>query len=119
MSETTYADQQGAVSPVDRVVTVLFLVGLAVLAPIAGFMGLLTSMASDGCMGGNACNSDLIGLGVAVSALSPAAVALGALAWVVKRWRSRCTTWWVPLVALPAGAALWFVGALITFTAVG
>ena len=71
MSETTYADQQGAISPVDRVVTVLFLVGLAVLAPIAGFMGLLTSMASDGCMGSDDCNSGLIGLGVAVSALSP------------------------------------------------
>jgi hypothetical protein len=36
VTETTYADQQGAVPPVDRIVTVLFLVGLAVLAPTYG-----------------------------------------------------------------------------------
>lgn len=118
MSETTYDDLPRQTSTVERALTVLLMVGLAVLVPIAGFMGLLTSMASDGCMGGNACNSGLIGLGVAVSALSPAVVFLVALAWVVRRWRARRTTWWVPLVAVVGGAALWLLGALITTTAV-
>ena len=56
---------------------VLLLVGLAVLVPIAGFMGLLTSMASDGCMA-NACNADLMSVGIFTSALSPAVVFLAA-----------------------------------------
>ena len=116
--QATYADQASAVSPADRVVTVLLLVGLAVLVPIAGFMGLLTSMASDGCMA-NACNADLMSVGIFTSALSPAVVFLAALAWVVKRWRRACSTWWIPLVAVVAGAVVWFGGALITFSAVG
>lgn len=113
----TYAEAP-AVSPVDRVATVLLLVGLAVLVPIAGFMGLLTSMASDGCMA-NACNADLMSVGVFTSALSPAVVFLVALAWVVRRWRRARSTWWIPLVAVVAGAVVWFGGALITFSAVG
>lgn len=116
--QTTYADEALAVAPVDRVVTVLLLVGLAVLVPIAGFMGLLTSMASDGCTA-NACNADLVSVGIFTSALSPAVVFLVALAWVVKRWRRGRSTWWIPLVAVVAGAVVWFGGALITFSAVG
>jgi hypothetical protein len=119
VSDTTYDDLPRQTSTVERAVTLLLMVGLAVLVPIAGFMGLLTSMASDGCMSDNPCNSDLIGLGVAVSALSPAVVFLVALVWVIKRWRARRTTWWVPLVALAGGAALWALGAVITFSAVG
>ena len=114
----TYADEARAVSPADRVVTVLLLVGLAVLVPIAGFMGLLTSMASDGCAA-NACNADLMSVGIFTSALSPAVVFLVALAVVVKRWRRGRPTWWIPLVAVVAGAVVWFGGALITFSAVG
>jgi hypothetical protein len=113
-----YADEAPAASPVDRVVTVLLLVGLAVLVPIAGFMGMLTSMASDGCMA-NACNADLMSVGIFTSALSPAVVFLVALAWVVKRWRRGRSTWWIPLVAVVAGAVVWFGGARITFSAVG
>lgn len=116
---TTYDDLPRQTSTIERAVTILLMIGLGVLVPIAGFMGLLTSMASDGCMGGNKCNSGQLGLGVAVSALSPAAVFLVALVWVIRRWGARRTTWWVPLVALAAGAALWALGALITFTAVG
>jgi hypothetical protein len=52
-------------------------------------------------------------------ALSPAVVFLAALAWVVQRWRRARSTWWIPLVAVVAGAVVWFGGALITFSAVG
>lgn len=52
---TSYADQRKPVSPADRVVTVVLLIGLALLVPIAGFLGLMTAMASDGC-GVSTCN---------------------------------------------------------------
>jgi hypothetical protein len=115
---TSYADRRAPVSPVDRVVTVLLLVGLAVLVPIAGFMGLLTAMASDGCMA-NTCNDALMTLGVGTSAISPVVVGVVAFVWVVIRWVRGRSTWWVPLVAVVAGAALWALGALLTFSAVG
>lgn len=106
------------ISPVDRVLTVLLLVGLAVLVPIAGFMGLLTSMASDGCMA-NTCNGAMMTVGISTSALSPVVVGLGALAWVIVRWARGRSTWWVPLVAVVVGALLWIAGALVTAASVG
>lgn len=106
------------ISPVDRVLTVLLLIGLAVLVPIAGFMGLLTAMASDGCMG-STCNTAMMTAGISTSALSPVVVGVGALVWVIVRWARGRSTWWVPLVAVVAGALLWFAGALLTFAAVG
>ncbi|MDR7253498.1 hypothetical protein J2X46_002488 [Nocardioides sp. BE266] len=115
---TSYADQRGAVSPVDRVVTVLLLIGLALLVPIAGFMGLLTAMASDGC-GVSTCNDTLMTLGVGTSAISPVVVGVGALVWVIVRWVRGLSTWWVPLVAVLLGAGLWALGAVLTFSAVG
>jgi uncharacterized BrkB/YihY/UPF0761 family membrane protein len=111
---TSYADQRGAVSPVDRVVTVLLLVGLALLVPIAGFMGLLTAMASDGC-GANTCNGALMTLGVGTSAISSVLVGIAALVWVIVRWVRGRSTWWVPLVAVVVGAVLWALGAGLTF----
>jgi hypothetical protein len=113
-----YADPP-RVSPVDRVLTVLLLVGLAVLVPIAGFLGLLTSMASDGCIGGNPCNTALMTVGIFTSALSPVVVGLGALGWVIVRWVRGRSTWWVPLVAVVVGALLWIAGALVTASGVG
>ena len=115
---TPYADRRATVSPVDRVVTVLLLVGLVILVPIAGFMGLLTAMASDGC-GANTCNDSLMTLGVATSAISPIVVGVAAFVWVVVRWVRGRSTWWVPLVAVVVGAGLWALGALLTFSAVG
>lgn len=119
MSDTTHDAQPTRTSTGERVTTVVLMVGLAVLVPVAGVMGLLTSMASDPCGSSTECDTALIGVGVLTSALSVAAAFLVALVWVVLRWRARRTTWWVPLVALAAGAALWALGAVITFTAVG
>lgn len=96
----------------------MFLLCLGVLAPIAGFMGLLTAMASDGCMA-NTCNGTLMTLGVGTSALSPLVVGVAAFVWVIVRWVRRKSTWWVPLVAVLAGAVLWMLGAALTATSVG
>jgi hypothetical protein len=115
----SYVDEPRDARPTDRVITVLLLIALALLAPAAGFMGLLTAMASDGCGSSNECNTGLIGVGVFTSALSPIVVAVAALVWVVVRWRRGRSTWWVPLVAAVVAAGTWWLGALITFAAVG
>ncbi len=125
MSEPgTYADQPGAgpdrtVGTGDRVVTVVLLVALAVLVPIAAVMGLLTAMASDGCGSSTRCNDTLIGVGVFTSALSPVVAGLAALVWVIVRWVRDRPTWWVPLAGAAVAAAGWALGAVITFSAVG
>jgi uncharacterized BrkB/YihY/UPF0761 family membrane protein len=119
VSDTTYDEQLGETSSRERVVTVLLMVGLAVLVPVAGVMGLLTSMASDPCGSSASCNTGQIALGVVISTVSVAVAFVVALVWVIIRWRARRATWWVPLVALAAGATCWALGAVITFTAVG
>ncbi len=120
MSEPApYDDASRGVGPLDRVVTVILLVGLALLAPVAGFMGLLTAMASDGCGSSAECNDTMIGIGVFTSAGAPVVVALVALVWVIVRWVRGRSTWWIPLVAVLVGAAGWAIGAFVTFSAVG
>ena len=114
-----YDDLPRQTSTVERVATALLMVGLAVLVPIASFLGLLFSMVSDGCMGGNECDSGRIGLGVLVAAGSPVLVFLGALVVVVRRVATRRSTWWVPLVALVVGAGLWILGAVVAGSGVG
>ena len=94
------------------------MVGLGLLVPVAGFLGLMTSMASDGCTV-STCNSTVIGLGMAVSASSTLVFFLVSLVWVIVRWVRGRTTWWVPLVALVAAAVLWVVGLVITASGVG
>jgi uncharacterized BrkB/YihY/UPF0761 family membrane protein len=116
---TSHDDLPRQTSVVERSVTVLLLVCLAALVPIASFFGLFFGMASDGCVGDNPCDSDQLGTGVGLAAMSPIGVLLVALVWVFRRWRARRTTWWVPLVALAAGVALWMLGGIIAFTAVG
>ncbi|KRF07585.1 hypothetical protein ASG88_01775 [Nocardioides sp. Soil777] len=106
-------------STVERAVTALLMVGLAVLVPIASFLGLFLGMVSDGCTGDTACNGDQIALGVLVSAGSPVVVFIVALVVVVVRVVRRLPAWWVPLVALAAGAGLWVLGAVVAASAVG
>jgi hypothetical protein len=119
VSQPSYAVPERRIGTADRVVTVMLLIVLAVLAPIAGFMGLLTSMASDGCGASTSCNSGLIGVGVFTSALSPIVFGIAALVWVIVRWVRDTSTWWVPLVGALLGAGGWALGATITFAAVG
>ncbi|KRF36470.1 hypothetical protein [Nocardioides sp. Soil805] len=115
----TYDDLPRQTSTVERGVTALLMVGLAVLVPVASFLGLFFAMVSDGCTGDTECNGGQIGLGVLVAAGSPVVVFVVALVVVIVRIVRRLPAWWVPLVALVAGAALWGLGAVIAASAVG
>jgi hypothetical protein len=114
---TSYAAPPRQVSPLDRVVTVTLMVGLGLLVPVAGFLGLMTGMASDGCVA-SSCNSTAIGLGMAVSTSATLVFFLISLVWVIVRWVRGRSTWWVPLVAAVAAAVLWVVGLVITASGV-
>ena len=100
-------------STVERVVTVLLMLALAVLVPIASFFGLFFGVVSDACGDGGVCITMQNTVGLVVSAGSPWLVYLGALGVVIVRWVRRRPTWWVPVAALVVGAAIWFVGANI------
>lgn len=114
-----YDDLPRQTSTVERAVTALLMVALAVLVPVASFLGLFFGMVSDGCTGDTACDGTRIGLGVLVAAGSPVAVFIVALVVVVLRVVRRLPAWWVPLVALAVGAGLWILGAVIAASAVG
>lgn len=118
---TTSAEAVAAQAPpaADRVVAVLLLVALGLVSPVVTFLALMFSMVSDGCGGGAPCNTDQIGLGIAVAGLAPWAALLGATLVVVKRVRQRRRAWWVPLVAALLGAVVFAAGALMAAAAVG
>ena len=116
---TTYDDLPRQTSTLERVVTVLLLIGLAVLVPLASFFGLFFGMASDGCGGDTRCSTGQISAGIVVSAGSPWVVYLVALVVVIVRWARRRRTWWVPIAALVLGAGLWALGGFIAVSAVG
>ena len=114
-----YDDLPPQTSTVERAVTVLLMVGLAVLVPLASFFGLFFGMASDGCIGNARCSSEQITVGIAISAGSPWIVYLVALGVVIVRWVRRRRTWWVPISALAVGAALWALGGFVAVSGVG
>ena len=115
---TTYADQEPRTSTGERTVTVLLMIGLAALVPVASLFAMILHMLSDGCPDGSECGRDQVGVGVAVAAWSPWAVYVAALVLVVRRWVRGRSTWWVPLVALVIGVAFWALGRSIALSAV-
>jgi glucan phosphoethanolaminetransferase (alkaline phosphatase superfamily) len=116
---TSYDDLPRQTSTVERVVTILLMIALAVLVPLASFFGLFFGMASDGCVGDTRCSSEQITVGIVISAGSPWVVYLAALAVVIVRWVRRRRTWWVPIAALLVGAALWALGGFVAVSGVG
>lgn len=106
-------------SLVERICTVLLMVGLGFTALIASFLGLFFSMVSDGCMGDADCSSGRIGLGVAIASLSPIVVFVVALVLVVKRFRRGLPAWWVPLAGLAIGVVLFLLGGAVAGSGVG
>jgi hypothetical protein len=116
---TSYDDLPPQTSTVERVVTVLLMIGLAVLLFIASILGMFFAMASDGCVGEVRCDSGQIAVGMIVAAGSPWVVYLVAVVVVIVRWVRRRRTWWVPIAALVVGALLWLAGGFIATSAVG
>lgn len=102
---------------IDRIVTVLLLLALALYVAFGSIFGLLSSMASDGCSD-DSCNIGLITTGVFTSAGAPIVVGVLALVWVIVRWVRGRLTWWVPLAAAVVGTALWFAGLGLTMAGV-
>jgi len=114
-----YAAPSPAKPPVrtlDVVITIILLVGDAVLAGLASFMGMFLVMASDPC-GVRDCSTDLITLGWLMGMILPwvafAATAIVSIVLMVKRRLA----FWVPL----AGAALIVLSLVlaVTVTAAG
>ena len=114
---TTYADEPGT-STIERAVTVVLMVGLAALVPMASLFGLIFHMLSDGCPTDSGCGRDQVGVGVAVAAWSPWVVYVAALVLVVRRWVRGRSTWWLPPAGLVVGVALWALGRSIAMAAV-
>jgi len=109
-----YAASSPAKPPVrtlDVVITIILLVGDAVLAGLASFMGMFLVMASDPC-GVRNCSTDLITLGWLMGMILPwvafAATAIVSIVLMVKRRLA----FWVPL----AGAALIVLSLVLAFT---
>jgi len=109
-----YAAPSPAKPPVrtlDVVITIILLVGDAVLAGLASFMGMFLVMASDPC-GVRDCSTDLITLGWLMGMILPwvafAATTIVSIVLMVKRRLA----FWVPL----AGAALIVLSLVLAFT---
>ncbi|MBL0747278.1 hypothetical protein [Nocardioides baculatus] len=106
-------------SVVERSVTVLLMIVLAALVPLASFFGLFFGMASDGCVGDTPCNGGQMTAGIVLSSGAPWVVWIAALVVIIVRWVRRRRTWWVPIAALVVGAALWALGGVLAVSAVG
>ena len=115
----TYDDLPRQTSTVERAVTVLLMIALAVLVPLASFFGLFLGMASDGCVGNARCSGEMITVGIGISTVTPWVVYVVMLGVVIVRWLRRRRTWWVPLAALVVGVALWAVGGFVAVSSVG
>ncbi len=96
----------------DVVLTILFLVGDAVLAAIMSFFGFFLAMASDPC-GVRECSSELIGLGVLVAVALPWVFLLITVVVSIILLVRRRIAFWVPLVGAALIIGSWFVGAVI------
>ena len=87
--------------------------------PIASFFGIFFGVGYDGCVGDNPCDTGRLALGSAVGAVSPPVVFLATLVWVMVRIARRRSAWWVPLVGLAVGTAVWVLGAFLAASALG
>lgn len=84
----------------DLVLTIVLLLGAGGCTLLLSYFGLFLAMASDACMGGNDCRTDLIGWGVLVAAGGVwlpflAAVVVSIVLLVVRR-----IAFWVPIAGL-------------------
>ena len=94
----------------DVVLTIVFLVGDAVLALVMSFFGAFLAMASDPC-GARDCNTDLITVGVLAAMALPWIFLVAGLVVSIVLLVKRRLAFWVPLVAAVLIIGSWFIGA--------
>jgi len=93
----------------DLVLTIVLLAGEFLLTALLSYFGLFLAMASDACMGGNDCDSGLIGGGVLVAAGGVWIGMLVALVVSIVLLVLRRIAFWVPI----AGTVLSFAATII------
>ncbi|WP_297738286.1 hypothetical protein [Nocardioides sp.] len=102
----------------DRVVAIVLLVGLGLISPVISFAALMLAMASDSCGSSSVCDEGGIVGGAALAAVAPWAALVGAIIVVIVRSRRGRSVWWVPIVGALVGAAIFVLGAFVTFNSV-
>ncbi|KRE37002.1 hypothetical protein ASG73_11865 [Janibacter sp. Soil728] len=106
-------------SVLDRCVGVLLLGLLLLECLVVGSFGAFVGMASDGCVGRqDQCREGVIMLGVVIATIGqlvPLALAGG---WLLRRWFTGRTIWFVGLAVSPLPVLLVLIGALIAETGV-
>ncbi|MCZ4498317.1 MAG: hypothetical protein JWQ74_870 [Marmoricola sp.] len=111
MSAPSQAPQQSSHGNVAAVL--LLLVQLAGVA-VCGFLGIMLVFVSDSC-DSTSCNTDLIVLGMAITALVPLLLWVVSLVHVIVRGRRDESNWWVPILWMIVSGAAAVVGILVAF----
>ena len=103
----------------DLVLTIVLLAGEFVLTALLSYFGLFLAMASDACMGGNDCDSGLIGGGVLVAAGGVWIGMLVALVVSIVLLIQRRITFWVPIAGTVLSLVATFAGAGMAMAGTG
>jgi uncharacterized membrane protein YhaH (DUF805 family) len=94
----------------DRVVSILLLIGQAVVGAVLSFMGLFISMASDSCGASSTCNEGLIGAGVATPLVVVVVSFVVSLIFTIRRLAAGRMAWWIPVVGTVVSVGGLFLG---------
>ncbi|OOB89193.1 hypothetical protein B0T42_18915 [Rathayibacter sp. VKM Ac-2630] len=103
----------------DLVLTIVLLAGEFVLTALLSYFGLFLAMASDACMGGNDCDSGLIGSGVLVAAGGVWIGMLVALVVSIVLLIQRRIAFWVPIAGTVLSVVATIVGAGMAMAGTG
>lgn len=88
------------------------------LAAVASFIGLMSMMISDGCMGvEEECDFTRMEIGVAIAVFGHWVVLVAALVLMILRSKRSRTIWWVPILSLALGAGVWVGGLALAMSA--
>ncbi|MBO0984980.1 DUF6264 family protein [Rathayibacter sp. SD072] len=103
----------------DLVLTIVLLAGEFLLTALLSYFGLFLAMASDACMGGNDCDSGLIGGGVLVAAGGVWIGMLVALVVSIVLLVLRRIAFWVPIAGTVLSFAATIIGSWIAMAGTG
>ena len=98
-----------------KAVSIFLLVLFVLVAAVAGFAGLMLSMASDPCGSATDCSYGMIGWGVLIASAGQVVVVVAFGTWTVVRLVRDRTAWWVPILGVVAVAGVLSLGAVLAF----